>query len=301
MRRIEQVAPVAPGGLQCRPPRGPSACRAQAEAASQGPRRLLVVAGEHRRAGAARERLDQRALCGAGVLELVDHQVREALGDRPGERRPLPEQPGQLEHGVDVVHRRRRTQHRVVAARRSPRTPAPWRPNRARSACRRPARRPSARSARPSPPRTSARRSDRRSGRAARPGSRGSRAGAAGSSSIRSSSIARRSAGLSDSKKGSISASVGVLAEQPSGRHRVGVDDAAPRRRSRLSPRRAPDPAAAATRAGRAPAPARRRPPAGRAARQRLGAARSRPRRGRAARPRRVRRRPPAARSAAGP
>ena len=114
VRRVEQVAAVAPGGLQCdlarldrlpRPGRGGIA----------GPPALLVVAGEDGGGRAARQRLDQRPLGGTGVLELVDQQMREALGDRSCQRRPLAEQPGQLEHGVDVVHGARRVEHRVVA------------------------------------------------------------------------------------------------------------------------------------------------------------------------------------------
>jgi hypothetical protein len=40
--------------------------------------------------------------------------VWEAVGDRPCESGPLAEQPGQLEHPVDVVHRSSRAEHRVV-------------------------------------------------------------------------------------------------------------------------------------------------------------------------------------------
>ena len=110
---VQQISAVAPGRLQedflwAQLP--PDPCRGSP--ARRPP--LLVVAGEHRGGGAADERRDQRTLRRGGVLELVDEQVREALGDCVGERGSPTEQPAQLQDRIDVVHRPRRAEHRVM-------------------------------------------------------------------------------------------------------------------------------------------------------------------------------------------
>ena len=173
VRRVEQVAAVAPGGLQRdlarldrlpRPGRGGIA----------GPPALLVVAGEDRGGRAARRaprsatarrgrrpRARRRADAGSARRSILPAPAaRRAAWSAPARRRCRPWRPprGASSRG----------------ARRSRRTPAPWRRSPARNAFHPPARRPSGRSARPSRRRTSARRSGRRSGRGARRGCRGS-------------------------------------------------------------------------------------------------------------------------------
>ncbi len=113
MRGVDQVSAVAPARLEgqlgrreglARPGRGRPARRSA----------LLVVARDHGRLRPSGEGLDQRALSRAGVLRLVHQQVRKALRDGLGERRPLVQQPGQLDHRVHLVHRAGGSQHRVV-------------------------------------------------------------------------------------------------------------------------------------------------------------------------------------------
>ena len=210
---------------RARSARRPSASRAQADAARQGARACSSsqesTALSAPRASAS---ISERSAGQASSSSSTSRSgKRAAIASR--QRRALAEQPGQQQHC-----RRRRPSRRPPAAssrgaRRSRRTRARGPPSRARIV---------------SPPACSSAQSWKRSAvtpadlsasirstiRASSP------AGLpriswrrSGSSSIRSSSIASRSAALSDSKNGSIPASVGVLAQQPRGGHRVGVDD----------------------------------------------------------------------------
>jgi hypothetical protein len=120
--RVQQISAVAPGRLQDDFPWAQSR-RSHAEAARHGAHpcsssQESTVETEPRMSAA-----DQRTLRRAGVLELVDEQVREAVGDCVGERGSLTEQSAQLEDRIDVVHRPASgaSSH---AARRSPRTHA---------------------------------------------------------------------------------------------------------------------------------------------------------------------------------
>ena len=114
MGRVEQVAAVAEARVErdLRDP-GQRLPRPLGPAAAARPS-LVVIAGQHQRPRALGEARDQGALGGARVLELVDDQVREALGDRRRQRRALPEQPGQGQHGAAAVEGARLAQHGVV-------------------------------------------------------------------------------------------------------------------------------------------------------------------------------------------